>query len=98
MFIVCTLAYALVLGACYAGYSAVVLEAIGKGAAATKFNLLSAASNVPIAAMTDMDGVFHDRYGSSAMLYGEAAAALLAIIGFALLARATQPRGLAGAG
>jgi MFS transporter, PAT family, beta-lactamase induction signal transducer AmpG len=97
IFSVCTLAYALVLGACYAGYSAVVLEAIGKGAAATKFNLLAAASNVPVAAMTDIDGVFHDRYGTNAMLYSEAAVALLAITGFALLARATQPRRLAGA-
>ena len=97
IFILSTLAYALVLGACYAGYSAVVLEAIGKGAAATKFNLLAAASNVPVAAMTDIDGVFHDRYGTSGMLYGEAALALVAIAGFALLARTTQPGRPAGA-
>jgi MFS-type transporter involved in bile tolerance (Atg22 family) len=95
MFSVCTLVYALVLGGCYAGYSAVVLEAIGKGAAATKFNLLAAASNVPVAAMTDIDGVFHDRYGTSAMLYGEASVALLAITGFALLAWVTQRRRVA---
>lgn len=92
MFSLCTLAYSVVLGACYAGYSAVVLEAIGKGAAATKFNLLAAASNVPIAAMTDVDGVFHDRYGTNTMLYGEASLAIVAIIGFALLARMTQGR------
>jgi PAT family beta-lactamase induction signal transducer AmpG len=97
IFSICTLAYALVLGACYAGYSAVVLEAIGKGAAATKFNLLAAASNVPIAAMTDIDGLFHDRYGTNAMLFGEAAVAIVAITGFALLARVTQPRRLAPA-
>ena len=96
MFSVCTLAYSLVLGACYAGYSAVVLEAIGKGAAATKFNLLAAVSNVPVAAMTDIDGLFHDRYGTNGMLFGEAAVALLAIIGFALLARVTQPPRVAG--
>ena len=97
MFSICTLVYALVLGACYAGYSAVVLEAIGKGAAATKFNLLAAASNVPIAAMTDVDGVFHDRYGTNTMLFGEAGLALVAIMGFALLARVTQPSRVAGA-
>ena len=96
MFSVCTLAYSLVLGACYAGYSAVVLEAIGKGAAATKFNLLAAVSNVPVAAMTDIDGLFHDRYGTNGMLFGEAAVALLAITGFALLARTTQPRRIPG--
>jgi hypothetical protein len=47
--------------------------------------------------MTDIDGVFHDRYGTNAMLYSEAAVALLAITGFAVLARATQPRRLADA-
>jgi MFS transporter, PAT family, beta-lactamase induction signal transducer AmpG len=97
IFSICTLAYALVLGACYASYSAVVLEAIGKGAAATKFNLLAAASNIPVAAMTDVDGVFHDRYGTNAMLFGEASLALLAIAGFAVLARVTQRRPLARA-
>jgi hypothetical protein len=46
--------------------------------------------------MTDIDGVFHDRYGTNAMLFGEAAVALLAITGFALLARTTQPRRIPG--
>ena len=90
VFIGCTLAYALVLGACYAAYSAAVLEAIGQGAAATKFNLLASVSNIPIAWMTATDGVFHDRYGSNGMLYGEAGLAIVAIIGMALLVRLTR--------
>lgn len=90
IFIICTFSYALVLGACYAGYSAAVLEAIGKGAAATKFNLLSAASNVPIAYMTGLDGQFHDQYGSRGMLLGEAVIGTVAVIGFALFALSTK--------
>jgi MFS family permease len=94
VFIVATLSYALVLGACYAGYSAAVLEAIGQGAAATKFNFLASVSNIPVAAMTAADGVFHDRYGASGMLYGEAALAVLAVIFFAFFAQVTKRRGL----
>ncbi len=90
VFVTMTLAYALVLGACYAAYSAAVLEAIGKGAAATKFNLLSAVSNIPIAYMTAKDGELHDRYGSSGMLFGEAGFAILAVIGFGIFVRLTR--------
>jgi MFS family permease len=90
-FILCTLAYALVIGACYAAYSATVLEAIGRGAAGTKYNLLASVSNIPIAVMTATDGVLHDRYGSSGMLFGEAGVAIMAIAGFAALARLTRP-------
>ena len=92
VFIAATLAYAFVLGACYAAYSAAVLEAIGKGAAATKFNLLSAVSNVPIAAMTTADGTLHDKFGSGGMLWGEALIALAAVIVFAGFAEITRNR------
>ena len=92
VFVVSTLAYAFVLGACYAAYSAAVLEAIGKGAAATKFNLLAAASNVPIAIMTTADGTLHDRFGSNGMLWGEALIALAAVVFFAAFAEVTRNR------
>ena len=38
-------------GAGYAAYSAVVLEVIGRGAAATKFNLMASVANVPVTFM-----------------------------------------------
>src|SRR4029079_2489942 len=40
MFVVFTGLYAFVLGFCYAGFGAVTFEAIGGGAAATKYNLI----------------------------------------------------------
>ena len=83
MFVVFTLSYAIITGACYAAYSAVVLEAIGHGAAATKFNLMASIANVPVLLMTRGDGWFHDRGGANLMLYGEAACGVVAVLFFA---------------
>lgn len=85
VFVVGNLAYSVVLSACYAGYSAAVLEAIGQGAAATKFNLMSAVSNIPIAIMGPVDGQLHDRFGTNGMLFGEAAVGVAAMLAFGLL-------------
>ena len=92
VFVAATLGYAFVLGACYAAYSAAVLEAIGKGAAATKFNLLASISNIPIAVMTTWDGTAHDRYGADGMLFAEGGVAVASVIFFALFAEATRNR------
>lgn len=90
MFMLFTLLYAGLVGACFAAYSAVVLEAIGQGAAATKFNLMASISNVPIAAMTSVDGWLHDKGGSGLMLYGEAGAAFAAVGLFAVVLAASR--------
>ncbi len=92
VFVVGNLAYSVGLGACYAAYSAAVLDAIGKGAAATKFNIMAAASNFPIWAMGQVDGQLHDRLGSGGMLFGEAGAAVAAALGFGLLVALMRPR------
>lgn len=91
-FVAGTLAYGLAIGMGYAAYNAIVLEAIGKGAAATKFNLLAAIANVPIAAMTQFDGWLHDEHGTMAMLYGELALPVGTIIAFFLFVAATRSR------
>jgi hypothetical protein len=96
-FAVGTLAYALAIGMGYAAYNAVVLEAIGKGSAATKFNLLAAVANIPIAAMTKFDGWLHDKGGTMAMLYGELALPVVTIAAFALFVMATRSRRAAAA-
>jgi hypothetical protein len=86
MFIVFTLAYNFILGFCYAGFSAVTLEAIGGGAAATKYNLLASLSNAPIAYMTLVDGWAQRRYGSGGMLNVEAGVGVAAVVLFAAVA------------
>ncbi len=51
--------YQLIAGFCYAAFGAVVLEAIGKGAAATKYNLLAGIANGPIMYLSWLDGQAH---------------------------------------
>ena len=51
--------YMLIAGFCYAAFGAVVLEAIGKGAAATKYNLLAGIANGPIMYLSWLDGQAH---------------------------------------
>ena len=94
-FIVWTSIYAFIIGLCYAGYCAVVLEAIGRTAAATKFSLLSALSNAPLAYMTLVDGAANDRWGTRGMLLTEAVWGVGGIVVFAVLAGATKRRGVA---
>jgi MFS family permease len=80
--------YSALVAACYSAYSAVVLEVIGRGAAATKFNLMASVANVPVTFMPIVDGTLHDRHGTNAMFYGEAAlsVAAAAIFGVIVLA------------
>ena len=51
-------------------FSAVVLEAIGLGAAATKYNVFASLSNMPIAYMTLRGGWAHGRWSVGGMLVG----------------------------
>jgi hypothetical protein len=92
MFIVFTLAYAFVQGLNYASFSAVVLEAIGRGAAATKYNLYASLSNMPIAYMTIIDGWGYGRWHANGLLAADALTALVAVGFFAAVAAATRPR------
>lgn len=88
MYALFTSLYAFATGLTYAGFSAFVLEAMGKGAAATKYNVFAALSNTPIQFMTKIDGRAHSRWGSSGMLYAEALfciAGLLVFLGVAIL-------------
>jgi len=92
MFTVFVLAYQFMTGGGYAGYVAIILEAIGKKSAATNFNLMAALSNVPIWAMTVFDGWTHDKYGTVGMFWGELLLPAATIAAFALLVVATRPR------
>ena len=59
MYILFVLIYAFITGLAYASFSAVVLEAIGGGAAATKYSMFASLSNAPIAYMTLVIGWAH---------------------------------------
>lgn len=89
--------YAFAGGVAYAAFSALVLFAIGRGAASTKYALLSSFGNLPVIYVTALDGWAHDRFGSAGMLFFEALAGIVCIL-FAGIAvaklrqRSTFPR------
>jgi MFS family permease len=70
-YIIGVLLYAFTFGLSNAAFSAVVLHAIGKGLASTKYALLSSFGNIPYAYMTFFDGWMHDAYSIKIMLLGE---------------------------
>ncbi len=72
--------YAFVGGVAYAAFSALVLFAIGRGAASTKYALLSSFGNLPVIYVTALDGWAHDRYGSAGMLLFEALAGIVSVL------------------
>ena len=92
MYIVFTLIYAFIQGLTYAAFTAVVLEAMGLGAAATKYNLFASLSNMPIAYMTLIDGWAHERWGAAGMLNIEAAFGVVGILVFLAIAMGTRRR------
>ncbi|HEY0245351.1 MAG TPA: MFS transporter [Mucilaginibacter sp.] len=81
MYIIWTLLYSITAGMAYAGYNAVTLEAIGKGAAATKFEVYASISNAPIYIVTFIEGIVYTKWGANGLLNTEA---LLACASFAL--------------
>ncbi len=92
MYIIWTSVYAVFMGFSFAGFSAVVLETIGKGAAVTKYNFFAVIANIPIYMMIYIEGWTHTRWGSTGMLNIEALFAVLAIILFLIVKSAMKAR------
>jgi PAT family beta-lactamase induction signal transducer AmpG len=91
------LAYTATNGMAYAGFSALTLETIGKGAAATKYNLMACFSNLPILYLALIEGWVQTRWGSAAMLTSEAVMVAVGLAIFAAVAAATTRRGVQSA-
>jgi hypothetical protein len=88
-FILWTSIYSFVTGLTYAGFSAFVLEAMGRGAAATKYNAFASLSNFPIWYMTLIEGWayrpegrIYKRFGSSGFLLTEAVLCTVGLVIF----------------
>lgn len=81
-FMLFTMLYSLAVGGCYGAFGALTLEAIGQGAAATKYNLIASLANAPILTMTLVDSAAQTRWGSGGMLLTEAAAGVGAVAFF----------------
>jgi MFS family permease len=80
MYVTFILAYALTTGLAYAAFTGFVLDAIGRGAAATKYNGFASISNLPITYMGIVLAEAFTRRGAKGMLLTEAAAGVLGIL------------------
>ena len=72
--------YAVSLGMANASFSALVLNAIGRGAASTKYSIMSSLGNVPCVYMTAFDGWAYDRWHAAGMLNAEAWVSLACVV------------------
>jgi MFS transporter, PAT family, beta-lactamase induction signal transducer AmpG len=86
------LAYSFVTGVCFAGFTAVTLEAIGHGAAATKYNLFASLSNMPIAYLAALEGWAQTPWGTNGFLYVDAAIAVAGAVIFCAVLLLTSRR------
>jgi MFS transporter, PAT family, beta-lactamase induction signal transducer AmpG len=68
------------VGMCYATFTAFVLEIIGKGAAATKYNVFASLANIPIYAMGRFDGYVSDHHGRTIMLWFDGGAGVVGAV------------------
>jgi len=91
-FVAFGVSYNAALGMAYAAYAAANLEAIGRGAAATKYTLFASVANIPVALMPLADGWADTRHGADAMLWLEFGVALAAAALYFAVALATRPR------
>jgi MFS family permease len=91
-YVIFTLAYSFFNGAAAAGFTALVLEIIGEGAAATKFNIFASIANVAISYTIVVDGKAQTRWGANGMFYVDAALTFAGIGVLFLLARLLRPR------
>jgi PAT family beta-lactamase induction signal transducer AmpG len=80
VYITGVLIYSFSAGLCYTAFSAVILFAIGKQNAATKYSLLSSLGNLPVVYMTAFDGWAHDKFSSKYMMVAESIIGVLFII------------------
>jgi hypothetical protein len=87
MYVTWNLLYSLVVGLGYAAFTALVLDAMSPGSAATKYNLFASLSNFPAWWVGLLLARVADRHGVRAMLYTEAA---LGCAGVAVFLVATQ--------
>lgn len=92
-YVVWSMTYALGVGLAYAAFTAVVLDAMGPGSGATKYNVFASLANFPLWWLGLLLGYVAERGGSRGatwMLFTEAAMGVAGVVVFAITARAIQ--------
>lgn len=92
MYVVWNMIYALGIGLSYAAFTAMALVAIGKGAAATGYNVFASMSNFPIWWLGLLLGWVADHHGAKNMLITEAILGALGVAVFTLVDRKLKGR------
>ena len=93
-YVLFTLAYSFFNGVAIAGFTGLVLETIGGGAVATKYNIFASLANIAISYVIRLDGVAQGRWGAEGMFYTDAAltfAGIAVLVLFARLLRSKPP-------
>lgn len=84
MYVLWSLTYSFGVGLAYSAFTAVVLNAMGAGSAATKYNIFASLSNFPIWWVGLVLGLVAEKLGPRAMLLSEAGLGVLGVSLFAL--------------
>lgn len=85
-----SLVYSFGVGLAYSAFTAVVLNAMGKGSAATKYNLFASLSNFPIWWLGLVLGRVADTSGADTMLLAEAGIGVIGVATFFAATRVVQ--------
>jgi MFS family permease len=86
-----TLVYSFATGVAYACFTGFVLEIIGTGAAATKYNAFASLSNIPIWYMTLVCGWASEKHGVINMLFVDAGSEIAGILVLLLVIAIVRP-------
>jgi PAT family beta-lactamase induction signal transducer AmpG len=92
-YVVWSMIYVLGVGLAYAAFSAVVLDAMGPGSGATKYNVFASLSNFPMWWLGLLLGYIAEKGGHRGapwMLFTEAGLNVVGVVAFATAARAIQ--------
>ena len=102
MYVVFVLLYQFATGVAFACFTGFVLEIIGAGAAATKYNAFASLSNIPITYMTVVAGWASTKHGPNNMLLVDAGSeiagivVLLLVVAIVRAGRKPVPAGVVG--
>lgn len=96
-FVVFSLIYVFVVSMSYTAFTGFVLDTIGKGAAATKYNAFASLSNMPITYMGLVLAWAQTKWGEHGMLYTDAAAGVVGLLLLGVGAALLSPKRREGA-
>lgn len=91
-YVVFTLAYGFFNGVACAGFTGLVLETIGGGAVATKYNIFASIANLAISYTTRLDGRAQGAWGAEGMFYTDTALTFAGIAVLVLVTKLLRPK------